>query len=242
MNPQEKALALFSAIESVRNLRPGAYALAVDSEAELKARWTAFDEIYEAVCEGLRQKEFSPDAVLSVEANYPPGAPPPTPAQLDRARQVQVAVGFLFAKFRNDPAALPHVMMEAEALVPTPPDPDTGRPALSLKDQALLGELTGIMRTAAPEDWECFFKAESEPAAKRKLAFRRMYAAIGKSWMDQSLFPRSLEPEQRQKEVILAFMCHVPADQWGEENLKELEADLLPIEEPDWTDPALFGP
>ncbi|MEX2244831.1 MAG: hypothetical protein WD716_13420 [Fimbriimonadaceae bacterium] len=245
MKPEDQARmdALIAEVESVRNLRPKTFELATDFGADIKARWEAFDELYEAIREGLRKKRLSPDHVLTT----PPSSamanlPALTEAQLDRSRRLVVALQLLLAKYGTADNVQADVFIQAEALVPTPPDPDTGRPGLTLKDQALLNVLTNLLRTEMTEDWECFFKGDSEPAAKRKLAFRRIYAVVGKGWMDESLFPRALTPEQRQWWVIFAMMCHVPGDQWGDEDLKQLQADLLPIEEPDWDDQTLFGP
>lgn len=239
--------ALRSEIDSLRNLRPRLFAVATDHLAKTKARWDAFDELYEAVCQNIISKGQHPEDVLLAPTQRAgtvlgPGLPPLTVLQEERAKRVAVALMLIMVRYDYNQEALLEAMMEAEILVPTAPDPDTGRPGISLKDQALLNVLTNQMRHDMKDDWDAFFLGDTVPAAKRKLAFRRMYAVIAHIWMQESLFPRSMTPENRQKFLIFTFMCHVPGDQWGEDDLKQLHADLLPIEEPDWSDHDLFPP
>lgn len=57
--------ALGPAVNSVRKLRPKAFPLATDHETDIKARWSAFDELYEAIRERMREKGFDPDEALT---------------------------------------------------------------------------------------------------------------------------------------------------------------------------------
>jgi|CXWL01.1.fsa_nt_gi hypothetical protein len=233
-----------SQIASVRNLRPKAFELVTDHEADIKQRWIAFDELYEAVREGLLQKGFSPDLILTTprSPDLPAHFPDPTEAQNQQCMRHVVAIGFMVEKFGTSNDAVAHSVFQADLLTPPGLNPDTGRLTMSSSDMMLLGILTNLLRTEMSEDWDTFYKGDTEPAAKRKLAFRRIYAVVGAGWMEHSLYPKTLTPENRQKQLILAMMCHVPNDQWGEKDLLQLYEDLLPIEEPDWDDPKLFPP
>lgn len=234
MDEKERALALHTEIESVRNLRPKAFELVTDPEANLKERWTAFDELYEAIKEGLAKRGHSVDDVLTAVIAPSPQQQPITESQIERGKRVRVALAMLTTKYGMTNESITGVMMEADALVPAEPDHETGKPLWTMRDQALLGEFTALVRTELPEDWATFFRATSETAAKRKLAFRRIYALVGKAWLTHSLAPQAMTPEERQKIIIFCMMCHVPGDQWSDEDLIQLHADLLPIEEPDW--------
>lgn len=210
---------------------PSVFALAADPNADIKARWDAFDQVYAFVAEEMDKKgmPLQPGSFETKDL---------TDEQIrliaERSKRTGVAIWLLGQAYGTSEEALSAIMWQAEELVPTQPDPDTMRPQLTMKDQVLLYESLSIMPQEFPEDWECFFKASSVPVERRKLAFRRMYGCVGSVWREKSLFARTLTPLQRQFLVMLALMCFVPADQWTQKDLDDLRAELLPVEEPDW--------
>jgi hypothetical protein len=240
---QERMDKLYAQIDSIRNLRPKTFALVTAPEADIKQRWSAFDELYEEIRQGLIEKGHSPDQVLrNPKAENLAHLPDLTEEQQQRAMRNLVAIAIFVSKHGTSNDAVAFSMLQSELLVPTPPDPDTGRLTLSQQDTVLLFQITKVLRTDMVEDWDTFFKADSVPLAQRKPAFRRLYAVMAGAWMRTSLFPRTMSPDERQKFIILTLMNNVPTDQWGEKDLLQLYEDLLPIEEPDWNDPNLFPP
>ena len=222
---------LRSAVESARNLTPSAFATAVDRMANIKDRWSAFDKIYSFVVEELEKKGVQLEAPEFSKENL-------SEQQIqniaERSKRHRVAAFLLTSAYGSDENARGAVIWEAENLVPTQPDPQTLRPPMTTQDQVILFEATKSLHSLVPEDWECFFKAETEPVERRRNAFRRIYAMVGAVWREESLFARSITPDQRQSGVLRALMCYIPPDQWTGEDLRALHAELIPIEEPDW--------
>jgi hypothetical protein len=224
------------AVDSARNLMPSAFGLAADPQADIKARWEAFDQLYDYVTAEM-QRHGCPHRPNPIKSDGP------TPEQVreisERNMRMQVAATLLATAYGSDPKARSAVYYQAEELVPTGPDPESWRPRITMQDQVVLFEAASIVREDMAEDWACFFKAESEPLERRKLAFRRIYACMGGVWCEQSDFVRSFELIYRQRHIILALMCHVPREQRTTEDLQGLWDELLPIEEPDWDSIAL---
>lgn len=231
---------LFRTVDSARNLIPSAFNLAADANAETKARWEAFDRVYEFVERELAEKGLSlPEGDFSKHEL--------TPDQVrrfsERHRRLIVAATLLRLAYGTSPEAQEAIMWQAEVLVPMSPDPETGSAPLILQDRVLLERTTSLLETQLPEDWECFYKCDSEPLSRRKIAFSRIYAIVGAVWREHSLFARRLTPEQRQKLVVFAMMCHVPKEQWAQKDLEDLQAELVPVPEPDWEElERLAGP
>lgn len=223
--------AIYRALNSARNLMPGAFALAADGNGDLKARWSAFDRIYDYVAQKLEEQNVPlPQADFS--------NPELTAEQVrlysERYPRITVAISLLGLAYGTRPEAQEAIMWESEVLVPSVLDPETGSAPLTLQDQVLLQRTTSLLETELPEDWECFYKCDSEPLSRRKVAFARIYAIVGSVWREHSLFARRLTPEQRQKLVVLAMMCHVPKERWTQKDLEDLQAELVPVPEPDW--------
>lgn len=223
--------ALVRSVESAANLMPGAFALAADVEADIKERWTALDTVYAYVVDEMERRgtPLRP-AVFSHE-----GLTERQVEELEkRSLLMQVALSLLVIAYGNAPENHSLIVMQAGELVPTNPDPDTGRAGISLKDQAVLYEGMKVLREELPDDWACFFKGDSEPVERRRVAFQRLYACLVGVWREESDYARFMPSEQRQKFIIFSFMCCVPNDQWGSEDLERLFSELLPIPEPDW--------
>jgi hypothetical protein len=227
----EQLGAMVKAVGSARNLMPSAFALAADPGADPKARWKAFDELYDYIV-GEMQRVDRPHRPRPIKAE---GLTPERIAELsERGMRMQVAHALLMLAYGNSEEMRSAVLYQIEELVPTNPDPDTWRPPFTLQDHVILYKCTGTAFDEFPEEMACFYKAESEPLARRKLAFQRLYTCIGGTWRDFSAFARALSPEHRQAQVVLALMCHIPRDRWTTEDLQELRRELLPVEEPDW--------
>lgn len=222
---------LMRSVESARNLIPDSCAVATDTQADTKARWSAFDKVYAAV------EEF-------LETNGSPIQPTPfdpkglTEEQVsiiaERSKRYQVAVALLTGAYGSSQEAISIVVWEAEVLVPAQPDPETMQPVLTMHDQAILFETGKVLASDLPEDWECFFKKDTVSLARRKLAFLRLYTCMAGTWIEHSLFAKKLTPIQRQSFITLTLMSFVPQDQWTSQELEQLNAELLPVEEPDW--------
>ncbi|MBV6457918.1 MAG: hypothetical protein HONBIEJF_01038 [Fimbriimonadaceae bacterium] len=217
---------LMRRVGSVRNLMPRDTAVACDHNADSKARWTAFDRLFESVIEGCKPAELATLGWPIEEG--------PTSDDALRQLQRQVAMALIGQHFQGNPDAAFEMMVQAEALVPTPPDPDTGQMPFTTADQAVLWLGVKYARDEFPEESRIFFRAESEPVERRRRAFRTLYALIGATWMHESLKARQMEPIQRQRLVVLALMSVVPADQWNNDDLERLWSELLPVDEPKW--------
>lgn len=232
--------AIYNALNSARNLMPSVFALATDPKADTKARWSAFDRIYDFVAQRLEEQNVPlPQAGFS--------NPELTAEQVrlysERYQRITIAISLLGLAYGTSEEAQAGIMWQAEVLVPMSPDPETGSAPLTLQDQVLLERTTSLLATELPEDWECFFRGDSEPLPRRKMAFARINAIVGAVWREHSLFARRLTPDQRQRFVVLAMMCHVPKEQWTTKDLEDLQAELVPVPEPDWDELArLAGP
>lgn len=221
---------LFASVGSARNLIPSAFSLAANSTAQVKERWTAFDSVYDFVAEEMVKKgtPIQPSAF-----SHPDLTPTQVRAFEERSLRHQVAMVLLSLAYGNPSENLNIIMVEAENLVPTDPDPDSGKLVMSGKDQVLLNEFTRLTKEELPDDWAAFFKKETVPLERRREAFARLYAVVGGAWRENSDFARSITPAQRQGMVILAYMCHVSQDQWTTEDLLRLKEELA-LPEPDW--------
>ncbi len=227
----ERSMALHRSVSTVQNLLPSAFKLAADPNADIKARWAAFDKIYEFVVEDLANKgtplqpaQFKTDGLTDEQVQ----------TISERSLRYSVASALLVMSYGTSKDALPSVMWQAEELVPSSPDPETWRAPITAQDQVLLFEGIRVMQEEFPEDFDCFFKCDSVPLERRRLAFRRMYACIGGVWREKSEFARALTPEQRQSMVVFSLMCMIPAGQWTPADFQEIRAEMVPIEEPDW--------
>ncbi|MEX2586968.1 MAG: hypothetical protein WD602_03110 [Actinomycetota bacterium] len=228
---EERSKALHRAVSTVQNLLPSAFMLAADPDADIKARWAAFDKVYEFVVEDMANKgtplqptAFKTDGLTEEQVQ----------TISERSMRVNVATMLLAMAYGTSKGALSSVMWQVEVLVPSSPDPETWRPPLTLQDQVILFDATCVVRDDMPDDWHCFFQVETLPVEQRRLAFRRIYACVGAVWREMSEFARSLTPDQRQGFVAFALVSHVPKDQWTHAEFEEMRAELLPIEEPDW--------
>ncbi|MEX2244708.1 MAG: hypothetical protein WD716_12795 [Fimbriimonadaceae bacterium] len=224
-------MALHRSVSTVRNLLPSAFKLASDPDADIKARWIAFDKVYGLVVEDMANKgtphkptPFNTEGLTAEKVRTMNG----------RSMRYAVAAMLLTISYGTAADALPAVMWQAEALVPSIPDSETWHMPLTGQDQVVL---FGAVRTVAelmPDDLQCFFNIASEPVARRRQAFRGLYACIGGVWREHSEFARALTAEQRQGMVVFALMCYVPRDQWTNADFVALHNELLPVEEPDW--------
>lgn len=229
---------LHRVILSARNLMPTAFYIAADPDNDIKKRWTAFDKVFDFV-EGEMLARHTP---LS-PANFDRKDLSEQLAEQIAARSLRykVAVALLVAAYPDALARYGDIMIQADELVPRLPDPDTMRPPLTGKDQVILFELTALLRTEMPDDWDCFFKATSEPVERRREAFKRIYYCVAGTWRENSDFARSMQPEHCQAMILLALMSHVPQDQWTTKDLEDLRAELLPVDEPDWDELSLLA-
>lgn len=220
-------------VSSVRNLMPSDTARACDPVADVKDRWVAFDRLFQAVIEDCKPHELK---IL--------GWPMPEGPEGDEARrqlQRMVAFALIGQHHQGSPDAVFEMLYQAEKLVPSPPHADTGAMPFTSVDQAMLELATRMAREEFPEETRIFYCASSEPVERLRKAFRTLYAMVGAAWQHESLKARQMTPMDRQRIVVMAFMCHVPKDQWTDADLEKLWAELLPVEEPAWTelDPSL---
>ncbi len=227
----EQSNILHRVVGSARNLMPSSFHLAADPKADLKARWAAFDQIYEFVVGSmasvgtpLMPDRFTTEGLTDLQVQ----------TITQRSMRYSVAAMLLTMSYGADPGAIPAVIGQAEVLVPSGPDPDTLRPILTGEDHVVLYEATRAVAEDAPDDFHVFYKADSVPLDLRRLAFLRMYACIARVWREHSEFARTMSPEQRQSLVAFALMCCVPPDQWTSAGFVDLRNELLPVEEPDW--------
>lgn len=230
-DPNPTLDALFKATDSARNLLPCAYEVAVDPKADAKARWAAFDTIYDFVVESMAKQghplapnEFDKSELTAQQAE----------ACAERSMRYQVAINLLVMYYGDPKENWTIMCMEADVLVPGTIDPETLKPSMTGKDQALLYELTTNSAQEMREEFELFFLCDSKPVELRREAFRVLYTCIAGVWRENSDFARACSPETRQAMVVMALMCHIPRDQWTAEDLQKLHDEMVPIPEPDW--------
>lgn len=219
----EFSIATAKSLSRISNLQPSSWRVAVDPTMSVKARWTAFDTVYEAYVDEMRERGFPMEDALGALATEDSEFRIRRMAALT---MIQIACG-------GDRAALNHALVEVETLVPTPPDPATGSPQMSTRDQAILNVATRVLAEGFPDEWGCFFRKDSESVERRRSAFEVLYGAVSGVWREQSLFAQSLSSAERQRWVIMGLICHVPRDQWTTADVDALAEELTPVREPE---------
>lgn len=199
-----RAAEMIRVIRQFENLRPSAFAMVCDPDTDIKVRWVAFDQLTEHALTAM-----------------------PSAVDDHRFRQL-LAMTAIRCGGEMD---FNIVLTQAELLAPTEPNRDTGKPQMSIGDTAILGQVTGALAAELPESWHDFYNAAPEDVPRRKAAFRNLYRAAAPRWVAASLFAEQLPSDQRQGQVLVALMVHLPRDLWTESDLIALESQLLPVEE-----------
>ncbi|MCS6923349.1 MAG: hypothetical protein NZM10_03130 [Fimbriimonadales bacterium] len=196
MREMERARRRYEIVEVVAHLRPQQYALVADPEQDLKLRWKAFDALYELFYEEVARRGYLPEQLDSPEWYHPH-------LSLDHQRRLSFAYEILLLAWGHE--AAPLVPIEAEKLVPQPPDLNTGLPAFTFGDVALLHMLCNAVREEMPAAWERFFQYRTAPLEQVRAAFEEIATVVIKAWQQQSLAPLRFNEAQRKKLVILAL-------------------------------------
>ncbi|MCS7300087.1 MAG: hypothetical protein NZ556_00830 [Fimbriimonadales bacterium] len=202
----------YSIVESVINLLPRQYAQAVDTTVDLKQRWVAFDALYEMFYEEARRRGYMPE-----DLDLPEWAQ--SPESLEQLRRIGFAYELLLLAYGADDPTLP--VIEAEKLVPSPPDLETGLPPFTFGDMALIYTFCTLAREEMPDEWGCFFRFREEPLERLRWAFDRLYVVISEAWRTQSLAPLRFNDAQRKKLLILALVSF--PEQHGQASQAEID-------------------
>ncbi len=217
----EFSKAMAHVIATLQNTLPFSFKEATDISMSPKQRWIAFDKLFEQIVIGLREKGY---ALKDVDG------PDATPESEQRIRQLAALALMSIAWGGGGTDVMNQALWEVEVLAPTLPNPETGMPRMSCKDQAMLYWLTEGCREEFPDEWRDFFMQSSVSLPRRKQSFAAMYNMVFRLWEEDSLFPRTLDELEKQKLVMLGLMCWVPRDQWNENHLEHMYEELLPVE------------
>lgn len=228
--PDEQLLRIFRELETVRNVTPAAFNRVIDPNAPIKERWKLFDEIYDAVEKRLVAQGTPIECPTPEMLNNLPEEE--RPLHIARGKRQLVAAAMMSYAFPSDDAGQVSILIEAANLVPPVVRPYDPKPSATPMDFELLRLSIAATNKVLEEEWYCFFRCDEEPVEKRKAAFQKFYGVASTVWKKESLLARSLEPKQRQKQMILGMMCFVPHDQWSQTDLEQLWEEMVPVEEP----------